>query len=130
MLTQQSRIPYLPALIEVLTSFAINLLLSWGRWARSMFRSVAATLCDRVRHDPLDCLCKVDPARVAAAASQSDFLRQYDEVMARMANALTSTDTWFNRHYPEYDDGPVAYFCAEFGLHASVPIYSGGLGVL
>ena len=130
MLTQQSRIPYLPARIEGLASIAMNLWWSWSREARALFRSIDALLWRRVRHNPLDFLCQVDPARVAACASQSDFLRQYDEVMVRMAHALTSTDTWFNRHYPRYNDGPVAYFCAEFGLHASVPIYSGGLGVL
>jgi starch phosphorylase len=130
MLTQQSRIPYLPARIEGLASIAMNLWWSWSWEARSLFRSIDAPLWHQVRHNPLDFLCQVDPARIAAAASQSDFLRQYDEVMSRMAHALTSTDTWFNRHYPGYADGPVAYFCAEFGLHASVPIYSGGLGVL
>jgi len=50
--------------------------------------------------------------------------------MARLANGTTSQDTWFAHAYPELDGRPVAYFCAEFGLHNSVPIYSGGLGVL
>ena len=38
--------------------------------------------------------------------------------------------TWFSRKYPEHREKTIAYFCAEFGLHSSVPIYSGGLGVL
>ncbi|HZE74092.1 MAG TPA: alpha-glucan family phosphorylase [Gemmatimonadales bacterium] len=130
MLTQQSRIPYLPGRIEGLASIAMNLWWSWSREARALFRIIDAPLWHRVRHNPLDFLCQVDPARVAACASDSDFLRQYDDSMARMVHALTTPDTWFNRHYPGYHDGPVAYFCAEFGLHASVPIYSGGLGVL
>ena len=128
--TQQSRIPYLPGRIEGLASIAMNLWWSWSREARALFRIIDAPLWHRVRHNPLDFLCQVDPARVAACASDSDFLRQYDDSMARMVHALTTPDTWFNRHYPGYRDGPVAYFCAEFGLHASVPIYSGGLGVL
>ena len=45
-------------------------------------------------------------------------------------HGTTSKDTWFAHAYPEFDGRPVAYFCAEFGLHNSVPIYSGGLGVL
>ena len=128
--TQQSRIPYLPVRIEGLASLAMNLWWSWSREARALFRAIDPPLWHRVRHNPLDFLCQVDPARVAACASDSDFLRQYDEVMARMAHALTTPDTWFNRYYPDFQDGPVAYFCAEFGLHATVPIYSGGLGVL
>lgn len=130
MLGQHSRIPYLPARIEGLAAIAMNLWWSWSREARGLFRSIDPQLWHRVRHNPLDFLCQVDPARMAAAASDSDFLRRYDEVMARMAHELTTTDTWFRRHYPDFQDGPVAYFCAEFGLHASVPIYSGGLGVL
>ena len=50
--------------------------------------------------------------------------------MARLQHETTSRDTWFAQSYPELDGRPVAYFCAEFGLHSSVPIYSGGLGVL
>lgn len=130
MISQQSRIPYLPARIEGLASVAMNLWWSWNREARGLFRSIDELLWHRLRHNPLDFLCQVDPARVAAAASDRDFLRRYDDVMAQMARELTSADTWFTRHYPGYTDGPVAYFCAEFGLHASVPIYSGGLGVL
>ncbi|MGQ9786600.1 MAG: DUF3417 domain-containing protein, partial [Anaerolineae bacterium] len=43
---------------------------------------------------------------------------------------MASADTWFSRHYPDFGDGPVAYFSAEFGLHEALPIYSGGLGIL
>jgi glucan phosphorylase len=47
-----------------------------------------------------------------------------------MQHETTSRDTWFSQHYGELDGRPVAYFCAEFGLHSSVPIYSGTLGML
>ena len=130
MLTAQSRVPYLPARIEGLASMVMNLWWSWSREARGLFRSIDPLLWHRVRHNPIDFLCQVDPARIAACASDADFLRQYDEVMGRMTHELTTPDTWFNRAYAGYSDGPLAYFCAEFGLHASVPIYSGGLGVL
>jgi starch phosphorylase len=130
MLTTQSRVPYLPARIEGLSSMVMNLWWSWTREARTLFRSIDPLLWHRVRHNPIDLLCRVDPARIAACASDSDFLRRYDEVMGRMSHDLTTPETWFNRAYAGYSDGPLAYFCAEFGLHASVPIYSGGLGVL
>src|SRR2546425_15491 len=51
-------------------------------------------------------------------------------VAAAAARDATSAGTWFAASYPEFVNRPIAYFCAEFGLHASVPIYSGGLGVL
>ncbi len=130
MLTQHTHIPYLPARIEGLASIAMNLWWSWNREARGLFRSMDRMLWHRVRHNPLDFLCQVDPARVAASASDSRFLQRYDEVMLRMQHDLTTKGTWFTNRYPELTGRPVAYFCAEFGLHASVPIYSGGLGVL
>jgi starch phosphorylase len=130
MIIQQSRIPYLPARVEGLAAIAMNLWWSWSREARNLFQSIDEALWHRTRHNPLELLCRVDPARIAACASDSDFLRRYDDVMQRMAHEADHGNTWFVRNYPQLDGRPVAYFCAEFGLHNSVPIYSGGLGVL
>ncbi len=130
MLIQQSRIPYLPTRIEGLAALAMNLWWSWSREARALFQSIDEPLWHHTRHNPLELLCRVDPARIAACASDSDFLRRYDDVMERMGHEADHGDTWFARNYPDLNGRPVAYFCAEFGLHNSVPIYSGGLGVL
>ena len=130
MTTPHSRIPYLPARIEGLSALTMNLWWSWSREARGLFRSIDGALWHLTRHNPLDLLCRVDPAVLAACASDSDFLRRYDDVMSRMAHETSSGDTWFGQTSPESTGRPVAYFCAEFGLHNSVPIYSGGLGVL
>jgi starch phosphorylase len=123
-------IPYLPARIEGLAPLAKNLWWSWNREARGLFRSIDPPLWGMTRHNPLELLCRVDPERIAACASDSDFLRRYDEVMTRLQHETSSRDTWFTHSYGDLDGRPVAYFCAEFGLHSSVPIYSGGLGVL
>ena len=130
MTAQPTRIPYLPARIEGLSAIAKNLWWSWSREARALFRSIDPALWHLTRHNPLELLCRVDPARIAACASDADFLRRYDAVMARMQHETSSGDTWFAEANPDLDGRPVAYFCAEFGLHSSVPIYSGGLGVL
>src|SRR5918992_4210188 len=130
MLIQQTRIPYLPARIEGLAALAMNLWWSWSREARALFQSIDEPLWHYTRHNPLELLCRVDPARIAACASDSDFLRRYDDVMERMEREADHGETWFARNYPNLNGRPVAYFCAEFGLHNSVPIYSGGLGVL
>jgi starch phosphorylase len=130
MTTQPTRIPYLPARIEGLSALAMNLWWSWSREARSLFRSIDPALWHLTDHNPLELLCRVDPSRVAACASDSEFLRRYDDVMGRMQHAISSPDTWYAGAHPDLDGRPVAYFCAEFGLHNSVPIYSGGLGVL
>ncbi len=130
MTSLEQRIPYLPTRIEGLAKLATNLWWSWNPGARALFNDVDARLWKESRHNPLLLLRQVDPARIAACASDSVFLRRYDEVMAAFHEYLTSPDTWLAHHRPELVGQPIAYFCAEFGLHNSVPIYSGGLGVL
>src|SRR5262249_7838142 len=57
------------------------------------------------------------------------FLQDYDVVVANFGDYLKADKTWFKSIYP--NGGPkVAYFSAEFGVHNSLPIYSGGLGIL
>jgi len=125
-----SRIPYLPERIGGLGAIAHNLSWSWNRDARALFRVIDQPLWHLTRHNPIQQLRKVDPARLAACAEDAEFLRRYDLVMAQLAQEGTRDGTWFATTHPDLADRPIAYFCAEFGLHNSVPIYSGGLGVL
>jgi glycogen phosphorylase len=125
-----SRIPYLPARVEGLAALAMNLSWSWNRDARALFREIDELLWHQTHHNPLELLRRVDPARIAACASDPAYLRVYDEVMERLRREATIEGTWFAAQYGEHRNGTIAYFCAEFGLHNSVPIYSGGLGVL
>src|SRR3989449_935898 len=122
--------PPLPERIGGLAAVAANLSWSWNRNARALFRSLDPALWRRTQHNPIELLRRVDPARLAACAADPAFLRLYDAVAGAAAHDATSAGTWFATAYPESVNRPIAYFCAEFGLHASVPIYSGGLGVL
>ncbi len=122
--------PPLPERIGGLSAVAGNLSWSWNRDARALFRSIDQALWHLTRHNPIELLRRVDAARLAACAQDADFLRLYDAVSAATARTASSAGTWFAASYPGLVDRPVAYFCAEFGLHNSVPIYSGGLGVL
>src|SRR3989475_9293264 len=122
--------PPLPERIAGLAAVAANLSWSWNRNARALFRSLDPALWRRTQHNPIELLRRVDPARLATCAADPAFLRLYDVVAAAAAHDATSAGTWFATSHPESVKRPVAYFCAEFGLHASVPIYSGGLGVL
>src|SRR5919108_90223 len=122
--------PAVPERIKGLTAIAANLSWSWNRNARALFRLLDAVLWRRTQHNPIELLRRVDPARLAACAADPEFLRLYDAVAASAATDATSAGTWFATSHPESVTRSIAYFCAEFGLHASVPIYSGGLGVL
>jgi len=118
----------LPARIGGLEALAHNLDWSWTNESRVLFRSIDSTLWHLTRHNPIAILRRADPARLAECASDPAFLRRYD-AQVEQANRRASAATWFSQAYGDLT-GPVAYFCAEFGLHNSVPIYSGGLGVL
>jgi starch phosphorylase len=125
-----SQIPYLPARIEGLAELATNLAWSWHRDVRALFLDLDDVLWHQTRHSPLELLRQVEPSRIAACASDPGYLARYDRVMARFHAEMGDAPGWFETQYPERRGGPVAYFCAEFGVHNSVPIYSGGLGVL
>src|SRR5437762_2442566 len=122
--------PALPERIAGLATLARNLSWSWNHDARALFRSIDPTLWRLTRHNPFALLRRVDPARLAACAADPEFLRQYDALIERAGREASNAGTWFATAYPDVTSGMVAYFCAEFGLHNSVPIYSGGLGIL
>src|SRR5438876_694300 len=122
--------PALPERIAGLATLARNLSWSWNHEARALYRSIDPTLWRLTRHNPFALLRRVDAARLNACAADPEFLRQYDALMERAAREASNAGTWFATTYPDLTGRTVAYFCAEFGLHNSVPIYSGGLGIL
>src|SRR2546429_3511253 len=122
--------PAVPERINGLAAIAANLSWSWNRNARALFRLLDPAVWRRTQHNPVERLRRVDTARLASGAADPEFLRLYGAVGVAAAQDATAAGTWFASSHPESVHRPIAYFCAEFGLHASVPIYSGGLGVL
>jgi starch phosphorylase len=122
--------PNLPPRLSGLADLAMNLAWSWSREARALFAGVNETLWHEVRHNPLELLRRADPADLRSRAADPEYVAFYDAVIERFHRTLANGDAWFGREFGTDVPGPVAYFCAEFGLHNSVPIYSGGLGVL
>ena len=119
-----------PTRLAGLQALAMNLAWSWNRDARMLFRDIDEPLWQRLRHNPLLLLQRVDRARLEELAADEAFCMRYDRVMQWHETEKSDQHTWYARTYPELRGKPVAYFCAEFGIHNSVPIYSGGLGVL
>jgi starch phosphorylase len=125
-----SSIPHLPERISGLNAIAHNLAWSWSHDARALFRAVDPTLWHLTRHNPIALLRRAEAARLAACAADPEFLRRYDALLEKTAREVAKENTWFAATYPDLTRRTVAYFSAEFALHASVPIYSGGLGIL
>jgi starch phosphorylase len=130
MAKDRTRIAYLPERIAGLHTLAMNLSWSWSRSARTLFSWIDVPLWSFTRHNPIMLLRRVHPERLSACARDPKFLELYDRLMEKLEREQTNSGTWFHAQHPDLDTRSVAYFCAEFGLHNSVPIYSGGLGVL
>ena len=119
----------IPDRVRRLVDLADNLWWSWHPPARNLFKSVSYPLWRNTRHNPVRMLQLANPQRLEVLAHDPDFLSLYDRVVDAFETDLSNGHLWFSEAHPDLHR-PVAYFSAEFGLHGSLPIYSGGLGVL
>ncbi|MFZ5481798.1 MAG: alpha-glucan family phosphorylase [Myxococcota bacterium] len=107
-----------------LRQLADNLWWCWDTRATRLFAGLHAERWEEVGHNPIALLDELPDDVIEARAAGS-----IDAVEARAQAYLSATDTWAAKNLPTLP-GPVAYFSMEFALHESLPIYSGGLGVL
>ena len=121
--------PLLPERIHRLRELSRNLWFSWNKPARELFRDIDPRLWEKVNHNPVKLLLQVRREDLDRAASDGAYLSKYDAVMNEFDHYM-SEEKWLHRLHPQYKNRVIAYFCAEFGLHESCPVYSGGLGVL
>ena len=81
-------------------------------------------------HNPVKLLREISPERAAAGGGDPSIHRRYNAMLLAFDDYMESQNTWCARKHPEMAEALIAYFSAEFGLHQSIPIYSGGLGIL
>lgn len=113
----------LPPRLARLEELAYNLWWSWHRASRDLFKQLDRTLWTTTRHNPVRILQEIPQENLDALAKDPIFLRDFDAVMMEMDKDTHGSTQWYSKN-------PIAYMSAEFGLHISLPIYSGGLGVL
>ncbi|MEB3188224.1 MAG: alpha-glucan family phosphorylase [bacterium] len=130
LLGRVSVFPSLPAPLNRLERLAHNLMWAWAPDTQALFRDIAPEIWDRVQRNPVKLLCEVPQSRLDELAVDPVFLARYQAVLTAFDAYMDAQDTWFRKSHPDHDGRPVAYFSAEFGLHESLPIYSGGLGIL
>ena len=120
----------LPEEVDGLYELAYNLWWSWTPAARHLFASIAPHAWARYRN-PVEMLLNFDRHHWEAVLEQDAFATAYDELMRAFKDYVDpERATWFSRRFAEYDGGPIAYFSMEYGIHHSLAVYSGGLGVL
>ena len=121
--------PQLPQRLARLNELANNLWYSWDRPTRTLFSRLHPALWHSIGHSPKAFLKRVDQKRLTEAAEDPQFLSNYHRVLSAFDSYCN--DTRRTGLTGDSGDGDlIAYFCAEFGFHESMPIYSGGLGIL
>lgn len=122
--------PQLPKRIEKLSEVSNNLWWSWNTEFLRLFQKIDKDLWEESNKNPVKFLRHVSQERLEAVAKDIGFLKEYDKIVSNFENYMNSKNTWFSSKYPENKKDLIAYFSAEYGLDETLPIYSGGLGIL
>ena len=122
--------PQLPKNINRLQEIANNLWWSWNSEFLRLFKDIDSDLWETVDKNPVKFLKRVSQERIERASNDDKFVKEYNKVVKNFDDYMTSKDTWFNKKYPDNKNDLIAYFSAEYGLDETIPIYSGGLGIL
>ncbi len=120
---------HVPGTFPGLYDLAHNLWWSWDSPARGLWADIDDHRW-RENRNPLSLLAAVERERWAALTDDPAFAARYNDVLGRFTEYLSSTDTWYATAHGDKLNAGIAYLSAEFGVHASLPFYSGGLGVL
>ena len=115
---------------ERLWSLARNLWWSWDPDCISLFRDLSPTRWRQLNQNPISLLSEIPLGEIERRASELVLHSRINYVYRRQQEYLNADRTWGSLNAGVLRPRPVAYFSAEFGLHESLPIYSGGLGVL
>jgi len=134
--TDWKRIPSLPtADVELprelvrLYDLTYNLWWTWSPLARRLFYAIDSRLWTMYRN-PVQLLIGVDHVRWKELLEDEHTMGLYGSTVEAFDRYLAGErESWFASRHPDLD-GPIAYFCMEYAMHQSLPLYSGGLGVL
>ena len=123
--------PSIPSALEPLVPLAKNLWWSWNEGARELFARIDPELYERVSENPIAMLFRAPQGRLDALARDPAYLADLARISGELG-AYLKRETWFDRSFRDAPLGRarIAYFSMEFGIHESIPVYSGGLGVL
>jgi starch phosphorylase len=128
-MTTNDLFSHVPEPIHDLGKLAYNLWWSWHPSARELFRALDLQIWRESGHNPIRMLTLLSPDVLQSASEDPEFLAHYDAVMDQLEAETEPGAGWFAAEHGRVPS-PLAYFSAEYGLHVSLPVYAGGLGVL
>lgn len=121
--------PSLPEPLKDLYAVAGNMYWSWNYEITDLFRRADYELWKQCMHNPVKMLGLISQARLEDLACNEGFLYQLQQARTKLQETLDAP-SWFDKIYGQDPRPVIAYFSAEFGIHESIPVYSGGLGML
>lgn len=120
----------LPEALKPLHELAYNLRWSWHKPTIQLFRDTDPDSWEALEHNPIQMIRDLSRERQQRLLEDPIYLARLKACYEDLCSYM-SAETWFDRKFPdEKDRTKIAYFCAEFGIHECLPIYSGGLGIL
>ncbi|NJP08169.1 MAG: alpha-glucan family phosphorylase [Leptolyngbyaceae cyanobacterium RU_5_1] len=121
----------LPRSLKRLAYLAYNYWWSWVADQVSLFETINPDVWERCGHNPVALLESVSYERLTQLSIDPLYVKRVNLLADEFDRYMAAQNTWASRVAPQISkQRPVAYFCAEFGLHESLPVYSGGLGIL
>lgn len=122
-------LPTTPAKLEPLLEIASNMWFSWNWEARQLFAKLDKGIWEKAHKNPLRTLCDIPQSVLEERAQDENYVAEIQAVHSSYKKYMEGK-TWFEEQYGPREKSTIAYFSCEFGIHESLPIYSGGLGVL
>jgi len=129
---QQFVMRELPATLQLLEALSWNYWWSWAPDGAEIFRDLDSNLWQQCEQNPRLLLTQISDLRLTQMAADPSFGERVRKLYERFVAYLNDTRPWPKLQLSPRitKQNPVAYFCAEFGVHNSLPLYSGGLGIL
>lgn len=115
---------------KLLRDLASNLSWTWNEEVGRVFRDIEPELWERVNGNPTAFLADIDERKIGACAADANARQRLERTWQASCDYMHEERHWASRHAPGLGSRSAAYFSPEFGLHESLPVYSGGLGVL
>ncbi|HNO77899.1 MAG TPA: alpha-glucan family phosphorylase [Phycisphaerae bacterium] len=122
-------VPAVPEPLKGLQELAYNLWWTWNYDAAQLFERLDRQLWSDLQHNPTKLLAIIPQQRLEQVAKDNAYLAHLERVQESFNDYMSAT-TWFSKAHANHASHCLAYFSMEFGLHESLPVYSGGLGCL
>jgi len=122
----------LPAPLKALERLSWNYWWSWAADGASVFRDLDPEVWEECEHNPRELLARTSEYRLAQVATDPLYIERVSRIGTEFDSYMAPARGWSKEGASPSitPENPVAYFCAEYGVHNSLPLYSGGLGIL